>query len=316
MKAKNVSLLMLVSLTFILIFNSLIIPSLGAVGDKTYSDNLVGYWKMEGDTKDDTENKNHGNLIGNAKLVDTKSCDPKILGNQSVELDGSGDYIKVEDDSSLNPLNKFSISLWINIDSISGTLGILCKGLDDTFVGVDSQGFFLTLSSGYVNIWIYSSSWDNLADSTELITNVWYHIGCVYNGSGFELYRNGEMTSRTDGIGTMANSNYPLLIGAMNVSNDGGTSHYIDGTMDEVAIWNDTQSPSMMKEIYEDGIPFDVEEEEEMPDDNFMYILTISAVTIGLFVGAVAISLLIRQRSIQKRAGKGTQKLRGKQQPK
>ena len=73
--------------------------------------NIVGYWKMDGNWQDSSRNGNNGSANGNIGFV----FDSKV-GNQAGTLDGVGDSFRVDNYSSFGPgLSDFSLSFWLSL---------------------------------------------------------------------------------------------------------------------------------------------------------------------------------------------------------
>jgi hypothetical protein len=104
-------------LACILIF---VLISLGFVNESAadvFSDaNLVGFWQFSGDGNDSSYCGNDGTLCGDADA----SYD--ILA-----LDGTGDYVQVSDDDTLDITGDITISAWIRIGKGSAYQGIVTK---------------------------------------------------------------------------------------------------------------------------------------------------------------------------------------------
>jgi hypothetical protein len=123
----------------------------------------------------------------------------------------------------------FTIAAWINpsVDSLSSTRGIVerdghvilgIKGLGDTYkVVCSSAQAGLPLNS-----------------ETDLAPDEWNHVACVYDGSAYSLWINGEME------GELAASIAVLSDDPLHLGNDGpatAPSTAMIGMLDEVQLW-------------------------------------------------------------------------------
>jgi hypothetical protein len=83
---------------------------MGATGATRAADpNLVGYWKLDGDTLDASGNNRHGTLGGNPQFV------PGVEG-EALEFDGD-DSLTITGYKGIEGTNPFSIAAWIKTKS-------------------------------------------------------------------------------------------------------------------------------------------------------------------------------------------------------
>ncbi|MCP4613727.1 MAG: hypothetical protein GY845_33990, partial [Planctomycetes bacterium] len=78
-------------------------------------ENLVGYWKFDGDALDSSGNSNHGILENGS------TCTSEGYFNGALELDGVDDYVSINTSPELtfSSDDQFTISLWFNLSSES-----------------------------------------------------------------------------------------------------------------------------------------------------------------------------------------------------
>ncbi len=187
----------------------------------------------------------------------TTSSGGGASGNSnSLDLEkDSSQYMSAADSASLSPTGSITLESWIKLESKPA------DGQDYVVIGkhetssnkrsyqlgvVTTEGtktrVFMNLSSdgGGANIQYKTSS-------TQLSTGVWTHIAGVYdvNAHSITLYVNGVDAGAADQAGNISsiyNSSYGLGVGARNI---GGTpSHFFDGIIDDVRIWNIVRSGS------------------------------------------------------------------------
>ncbi|WP_299103244.1 LamG-like jellyroll fold domain-containing protein [uncultured Winogradskyella sp.] len=167
----------------------------------------------------------------------------------SLVFDGTEDYINFDNNYGLEN-NSFSIESWIKVDNIFGTKTILSKR--------DSG----TLSSGY-DLGVFNNrirfKWNNqvLQVNQPINFNQWYHIAVTFNGvNTYTIYVNGfNVQSTSAGNSPLPNTN-KSIIGAMDTSN-GNPTHYFDGAIDEVRIWNTALSETQIREMMNQEIEAD-----------------------------------------------------------
>lgn len=182
----------------------------------------------------------------------------KKIGNYSCQMNGEGGYVSVSDSDSLDA-EDLTVSGWAKFDEwYDGSCNanmILSKGADSDngnyrfFViddvncgvasGVERAIFAITLANGTAI---------NSGYSMPLSLGTWYHlVGVHRNGSGMELYVNGLLANSTSNYGTIGGNEKSLTIGSMDLS---GYEYWVNGSLDEVAIWNRSLSALEIQNIY------------------------------------------------------------------
>ncbi len=174
-------------------------------------------------------------------IIKIDNLPPGII-NRWASISGSGSYVKIPSNQSLNPSNELTIDAWVYFVS-GGTNDprIVSKGWylqDNTgyevFLGgtgtTRSVRFFLGLLTGRVL----------LTSSVNLNAHTWYHISCVYDGYYMYLFINGVLNnSKSTTGGLIANNSRSLDIGRGSAR----TQDQFEGYIDEVRIWNIAKSP-------------------------------------------------------------------------
>lgn len=177
----------------------------------------------------DSAGDNHGTLHGNASWA----AEGKYGG--ALYLDGSGDYISVPHSSDWEfGNNSFSISFWAK--GITGLNSTVIQ-LSDSKLGA-SIGYW---ANNNILTWISSngSSWDiasNVYSGTEP-GNQWSNYLIVRNGNTFNTYKDGAQISSFSSSSSIYVSSDDMNIGRYRYTG-GTTIKYMQGYLDEIAIWN------------------------------------------------------------------------------
>ena len=74
---------------------------------------LVGYWPFNGNANDESGNGNHGIVDGAILTTDRNNSI-----NKAYSFDGNNSFIHVKNSDNLNFIDKFSFSLWMNINKL------------------------------------------------------------------------------------------------------------------------------------------------------------------------------------------------------
>jgi hypothetical protein len=139
----------------------------------------------------------------------------------------------------------FSISCWVNIDTLDNYRGIVNSAAADLSGSIKEWmcGF---MANGNMLIYSDSSGWVE-SDSAGLTTGVWTHLVWVINSS------TSEVTFYKDGVSKGTKSYISNEIGNNINLASWHTSYYYDGKLDEVAIFNRTLSQSEVDLLYASG---------------------------------------------------------------
>jgi fibronectin type 3 domain-containing protein len=191
---------------------------------------LVGYWRLDEGTgttvSDATGTGNTGIFVGNPIWT------TGITG-QALSFTSPSTYVVVPDSSSLRiSTDEMTVAAWVKINSFplrsSNTdPAIVEKDGSEFMLGLagsnsNTPRFRLTTTSGTVTVQFGSSS-----------VGRWYHYVGVYDGSKMRLYESGVLIGSKAQSGTIDMSTVDLNIGHRSLYNS-----YVDGTIDEVRIYN------------------------------------------------------------------------------
>ena len=173
--------------------------------------------------------------------------------SNSLSFDGSGDYLDLG--SGFTTTNQFTISAWIKPDDLSTTgYGYLVGNNPGTGISLDEGGG--AAGPGKFYLWTGSGTVDVLS-TTALTINNWFHVVFVCDktvGAKGEIkfYLNGSLDKTT----TLSNQDLKSILLLSYVGRSG--SHYFNGQVDEVAIFNSALSSSDVTAIYNNGVTSDI----------------------------------------------------------
>ena len=190
------------------------------------------------------------------------------FSNYSMSFDGTDDYIEIADADNLSfgdSVNDspFSVSVWTKLNSQASSKGIFSKFNRSN--GNAEYGLVLTNADQLIFRVFDISSLNRRGRITSAITSNfgnWVNIVCTYNGvggtnadQGIKIYLNGvridNANSSLNNYVAMHNLNTPFNIG--NQSNG-----YVQGNIDEVAVFNSELSQTEVTSIYNGGKPKDL----------------------------------------------------------
>ena len=167
----------------------------------------------------------------------------QVYTGRAVDFDGSADYLRA--DSSLNNGADFSHSLWVYLDSNSGTRTIL----NDNYLGC----YIYSNKIGVWNIWgsFGSGEYVEKQSTANVSTSRWLHLAFTYTHSGnsLKLYIDGidQPTVPSPVIGAGTDPGF-ISIGARN--NSGSPIQLLDGKVAGVKRFNVALTQAQIRELY------------------------------------------------------------------
>lgn len=212
-----------------------------------YEDSLLSYWKFDdevgGVTPDATDHGNDGTANGGAILSESGIID------SAYSFNGTG-YISTA--TANLPVGNASrtVALWVKLSADNNVLLAGYGGLSP----YDALMLFRYGPNNGTNTGkVALGSWggpDGIMPKSTTIINpgFWYHISAVFNGTTASLYVNGrneDNRSRTYET-TFTNMDIGRLYGYADL--------YVNGFIDDVAVWNRALTAPEIEVIYKMGI--------------------------------------------------------------
>jgi hypothetical protein len=193
---------------------------------------LIAYYSFESDASDDSGNGNHGTLGGDAEI-----------SGGLLNLDGEGDYVKVNNNVQLNP-KQITVSVWVYpLDSEKENKYIITKG--DSWK-IHHTRTFTRGAMGYM----WNDATNKPVHYGILEPNQWHHVLMTYDGEYVRGYLDGELKESNRLGGDIRVSAYDLFIGRSTEP-----LAYFNGSLDEIKIWNYALNESEIEKEYERYIP-------------------------------------------------------------
>ena len=200
-------------------------------------------------------NDGSGNVLHD--LVRGASGDATIYGSSytwSNGVAGGGLYFYGAGAGAVAPMvsgitGGFSLSAWVKYDSFSdwatvaknwstGDSGAFHLGLDDT------NNYF----SSYVQADTVS-----LVDGSTIELNQWYNVLFTYDGTQQSLYLNGVLQGTSPMTGALY-TGFPYIGFGAKVGPDGAPANsFLNGTLDEISIYNTALSAAEVSTLYVNG---------------------------------------------------------------
>jgi len=280
---------LLVVMTIIVILAAMLMPALQEARKKAkyarwlgikhsirLHPDCVAYWTFEKDTIKNNQLENQSPAA--SKIYDKRKYNPHDLdgtfgdgstgttfptfamdegrfGKGALEFDGSDDYVEVGDVLDMGT-SDFTLELWFKLDAMDlpdGTYGLVTKGRS-------SAGIYGVMVGGTNQIRAQIGDADGNSDgyfitaTNSITTNTWYHLAAVFD-------RDDKLTAYLNGVADTVNArNITGMAGMMDCAqslkigkwNDIGS---VNGTIDEVAIYNRVLTAEEIKAHYRGGRP-------------------------------------------------------------
>ncbi|MFK7787835.1 MAG: LamG-like jellyroll fold domain-containing protein [Crocinitomicaceae bacterium] len=174
---------------------------------------------------------------------------PAHLSAQSgMKFDDINDYVSVPNASALIAgSSTMSLSFWVYPENTSAGFPNF-----DGFAGFRNNSnadfYLLQLSSTNVEARFRNSVGSNFdIVFTSLNLNQWNHFVFTYDGSAINLYHDGVNVGSTAANGTITSTTQALDLGRTFFSNP---SFYLDGKLDNVALWGASLNPNQVANLY------------------------------------------------------------------
>ena len=216
------------------------------VGDVAAPDTLVHHWSFDEESGDYAANSVNvlGGNVNGATWTDGK------YGN-ALSFDGSDDYVSIPHDSSLSFNKEFTITAWIYMKDPSGGHQVLQKGTNYSLFEARSDG------GNPSNVYKDSNEWHLLkyTKSKDFFANEWHHIALTYDGDTATNYIDGEKDQEFNVPAEVVVNTDNLAIG----TNAPWKTHFFNGKIDEVAIYEVALSPSEINMVYNNNLALPVE---------------------------------------------------------
>jgi len=228
--------------------------AMGPVGGTPPTSGLVSHWKFDetGDTNTaaDSAGTNNGPLT-NFPADESANWVAGQLGN-SLEFDGTNDYINLGNPASLQLTGGMTISAWVYLDDFGSASRVISKNGSSS-----NRGWELNMENAVTNqiqflIAENNSSVKAVYSGAVMPTGTWVHLVGLYEPSvAVRLYINAALiVSNTSGIpATQHNSTENV-----NIGKKPNAAIYWDGKLDDIRIYNRALTVQEISQLYYFGL--------------------------------------------------------------
>ena len=217
---------------------------------KGVTSGLVGMWSFNGADTDWSKNKayDRSGQGNDGVFTNMSTSTAPVIGKvgQALNFDGTNDYVSVPAASSIQITGAISIGAWVKTSStgVQEIIGSRSGGTNGFGLALRGSAGTNRLRFTYFGVVDWESS-----NNGHYTDGLWHHYVVTNDLTSVKFYRDGVLfsTSGTAGApGTV--STVAQALGAMN---DGGSPNsYLNGSLDEVRLYNRALSADEAKQLY------------------------------------------------------------------
>jgi hypothetical protein len=236
---------------------------------------LVGWWKLDGNANDSSSYAHHGTLDGDFMWARDRdgvaNTAMRFLPNKNDEGKTTGGRVLVPDASHLKPINKVSVSAWINFGEDVEDGKIVVKG------GKEREAYVLKVDNHDLDFAIRDQNSHYLPEKSfqeykldhnkPMPLNEWIHVAGTYDGNVMAIYESGQELTTSQDLWNFQVKNRPndpnlLLSQDVNGLAIGNVPLYTEkepegspyiGYIDEVRIYDRGLEPNEIRWLATDG---------------------------------------------------------------
>ena len=211
----------------------------------SYNDDslLKGYWTFDGTLSTFASNSVPASDL--AFLMNGAMKEPSKF-KKGIYCDGIDNKVRFDSISDTG-FNEYTVQSWVKLDNFTDSFSTIVGTVTDgrTWLGINSDNYF--------EFKVYSGNdlhFSLTEDGIEAKLGVWYHVAATYSESQdlFRLFINGTLISEnelqpSDMLETAIETDYNYMC-------SGQSDEYLNGSIDNVAIWNRALTPNEIRYVF------------------------------------------------------------------
>ncbi|HVX57861.1 MAG TPA: LamG domain-containing protein, partial [Candidatus Saccharimonadales bacterium] len=207
---------------------------------------LVGWWKLNGNTKDSTPYQDNGTL---SSPPPTPTTDRKGVANGGYSFNSNGAWIDMGNPSALRLSGSLTMSAWIKtLSTASNIQGIMTKYYNVT----PGRSYRMGLVSGQLTVSLSDDGNDSFSchKGPTLIDGQWHLVEGVYNATAHtvSLYADGTLLGTCTGMpSSLYNTSKPFQLGTWD---PGLADNAFQGSISDVRLYNRALSQADITNLY------------------------------------------------------------------
>ena len=126
-----------------------------------------------------------------------------VSGGNALHFDGVNDLVRVPDDPALDPSGDMTVSQWVKFDVLPSTRGVSAKSVYKQHSVSPWFSYILYVNDSDTPIFTWHNGSTNFVVSSTnetIVTDTWYHLTGVKEGTTLRIYVNGTDTNSTTNI--------------------------------------------------------------------------------------------------------------------
>jgi hypothetical protein len=217
------------------------------------SNGLVGWWPFNSNANDESGNGNNGTVNGATLTLDRNG-----VANCAYGFDGVNDNIIVTNNSLFSFLlnNDYSINIWMNSSSLTGTQSIIGQGDGD---GQFQNRFWRIYTNGGQLIGHIRGNNSDPYDTKNIYTpfnaNSWLMLTLVRDYENeLKMFVDGALVDTDVDITSLADpftTNRDIFIGSFLNAAINQQVQFFNGSLDDIGIWNRALTEAEILALYE-----------------------------------------------------------------
>ncbi|MFN8353059.1 MAG: LamG-like jellyroll fold domain-containing protein [Spirosomataceae bacterium] len=188
--------------------------------------------ETSGTTAADATGNNNNAVLTNGTIFSAGK------NGNAVSLNGSNQYLTVNNSSSLNPTSAITLSVWMKANSLSGNRVIFKKQSW-------SASYELAVYGGQLT---FNLNGPGSVITTSPTAGAWHLITATYDGAAKKIYVDGTLAISQAASGAIGTNGEAVMIGT-----SGGWENYFSGLLDDARIYNRALSPTDILALYNSG---------------------------------------------------------------
>jgi hypothetical protein len=186
---------------------------------------LIAYYPFSGNANDSSGNNNNG-FAFNVTLVPDRFNNP----NSAYSFNGINSYIAVTNNALLNFQNAITLNFWMKVGLFYG------REQYPISHGNWQNRWKVSITNNRIRWTVKTSAGVKDLDSETLLTlDSLYMVTCLYDGSDYEIYINGQLDAFTSFSGTVLTSPVNLTMGQ---DIPGDNNYNFNGVLDDVRLYD------------------------------------------------------------------------------
>jgi hypothetical protein len=224
------------------ILSVLMLVALGGFKDSASSQEpeLIGRWPLDessGDIVHDVIGGNDGEFVGGGL-----EWTPAKFEN-GLRFDGAGGHVEIPRSPELEPADSVTLMAWVKFESAAGRQDIVSY----------ADSYAIMLNATVFQAFIFQGGWPVAVGVTAVNPDEWYCVAMTYDSGDVRVYVNGEVDGSMAAPGGITYQDVPLWFGGAPA--DPGQSWWLNGTLDEVEIWDKAMTEDEIMTAYQSPIP-------------------------------------------------------------